>query len=302
MRCTDFCKVDIFGLSKNVNFVVLFLMMGASFLYAQQIKFPSVAGMFYPASKDKLQETIDSFLREANPDVEGDIVGIISPHAGYVYSGKVAAFAYKAIEGKDYDTVVVMGPSHYYNFHGAALWREGFLRTPLGDIEVDKEMVSSIEENFSSVTFEKRIFEREHSIEVELPFLQTVLKEFRVVPIIIGYMDSKEMERLAETLFRLSQRQKVLLVASSDLSHYHTYFEAEEIDSKTVECIKRAEVESFYEGCMKEEIEACGFRPITVLLYFTQKCKAKPVFLKYLNSGDTSGTVSYTHLTLPTKA
>ncbi|OQX86560.1 MAG: AmmeMemoRadiSam system protein B [Candidatus Omnitrophica bacterium 4484_70.2] len=250
---------------------------------------PSVAGYFYPKEASHLKEMVDGFLKDASiPSISGKIIGLLAPHAGYVYSGKVAGYSYKAIEGKKFDTVIIMGPSHHFYFEGISVFKEGFFRTPLGDVEIDKTSSEFILDRIPHASFNRKVFDPEHCIEVQLPFLQRVLKNFKIVPIVFGRVNIQQLKKLASVLDELSKDKKTLVVVSSDLSHYHSYTQAKNIDARTIELIKNLEPYKFYTKSLSKEIEACGFEAITCLLFYAQYKKAKPYFLKYLNSGDTS--------------
>ena len=254
------------------------------------VKQPAVAGMFYPASREKLSSVVETFIRETEvPEIKGDIIGVIAPHAGYIYSGKVAGYAFKPLRGKNYQTVIVMGPSHHTSFRGVSVWKDGFFQTPLGNVPVDEEAASFILDNFPQAHFYRQAFLKEHSVEVEIPFLQKTLKDFKIVPVVFGYMSLEDIEEFARLLKELSQNRNILVVASSDLSHYHSYSEAKDIDLSTIDYIKRMAYQDFYNDCLARKIEACGFEPITCLLIYAKDKGAQAVFLKYLNSGDTSG-------------
>ncbi|MCM8783050.1 MAG: AmmeMemoRadiSam system protein B, partial [Candidatus Omnitrophica bacterium] len=172
----------------RIKFIFLFIFFLAfNELWAQKIKEPNVSGAFYPSDPKELSLMLDRFLEEVNP-ISGDreVFGLILPHAGYSYSGRTAAFGYKLIKDKPYRTVIILGPAHHYGFKGISLYPEGKFRTPLGDIEIDKDFVQNLLFKDKHIFFEPRAFEREHSIEVQLPFLQKVLKDFKIVPVLMG--------------------------------------------------------------------------------------------------------------------
>jgi len=189
------------------------LLVNSSF--AQDIKYPNVAGTFYPDNPQELSQLIDNFLKSANPEpVEGNIFALISPHAGYDFSGSTAAWGYKLIKGRAYKTIVVIGPSHYYGFKGASIYPEGIFHTPLGDLEIDKEFTQKLLNKDSEIFFEPRAFEKEHSVEVQLPFLQKVLPDFKIIPIVMGDCSFSTCQKLASLIQQaIGQRQDVLVVA-----------------------------------------------------------------------------------------
>jgi len=261
---------------------------------AQEIKEPNVSGAFYPANPKTLSNQIESFLNKATiPEIEGDIIALISPHAGYIYSGSVAAYGYKAIKNRNYKTVVVIAPSHYYGFRGISVWPKGKFRTPLGDIEVDSKFASEIIKSIQSAQFIPEAFNKEHSLEVQLPFLQKVLGDFKIVPIIMGNPSLSNSQDLASVLVELvNKRKDVLIVASTDLSHYHPYAEANLMDKKTMYYLEKLDYNGLFSKCSVKETEMCGLGPTMAVLALAKEINTELKTLKYANSGDTSGDLS----------
>jgi len=260
----------------------------------EKLRFPAVAGQFYPEEKKELEEMIEGFLKEAKiPKIEREIFGILVPHAGYVFSGPVAAHCYRAIQGKKFETVVLIGDSHYEYFDGISVWDRGEWETPLGKVKVDEELAREI------LDFSKRFLVKdsahlfEHSLEVQIPFLQKVLKNFKILPLIFGSED-KDWKELAKAILKLIEKRKILVVASTDLSHYPPYEVAMEVDKRTIEGILSSDPEKF-----KEKIEnlkklfpdvdtfACAQDTIKTILEISKNLKAKAKLLRYQNSGDT---------------
>jgi AmmeMemoRadiSam system protein B len=260
----------------------------------EKLRFPAVAGQFYPGEREELSQMIDEFLKNAKvPKIKGEIFGILVPHAGYVFSGPVAAYSYKAIERKNFETVVLIGDSHYEYFDGVSVWDRGEWETPLGRVKVDEELAKEI------LNFSKRFFVKdsahlfEHSLEVQIPFLQKVLKNFKILPLIFGSED-KDWKELAKAILKSMEKKKILVVASSDLSHYPPYEVAQEVDKRTIEGILSSDPEKF-----KEKIEnlkkffpdvdtfACAQDAIKTILEISKNLKGNAKLLKYQNSGDT---------------
>ena len=260
----------------------------------EKLRFPAVAGQFYPGEREELNQMIDEFLKNAKvPKIEGEIFGILVPHAGYIFSGPVAAYSYKAIQGKNFETVILIGDSHYEYFDGVSVWDRGEWKTPLGRVKVDEELAKEI------LNFSKRFFVKdsahlfEHSLEVQIPFLQKVLKNFKILPLIFGSED-KDWKELAKAILKLMEKKKILVVASSDLSHYPPYEIALEADKRTIDGILASDPERF-----KEKIEnlkrlfpnvdtfACAQDTIKTILEISKNLKGKAKLLKYQNSGDT---------------
>jgi len=257
-------------------------------------RFPAVAGQFYPEEEKELDQMIDEFLKNAKvPEIEGEIFGILVPHAGYVFSGPVAAYCYKAISGQKFETVVLIGDSHYEYFDGVSVWEKGEWETPLGRVKVDEELAKEI------LNFSKRFFVKdsahlfEHSLEVQIPFLQKVLKNFKILPLIFG-SENEDWKDLAKAILKLMEKKKILVVASSDLSHYPPYEVAQEADKRTIEGILTSDPEKF-----KEKIDtlkklfpdvdtfACAQDTIKTILEISKNKKGKAKLLNYQNSGDT---------------
>lgn len=250
------------------------------------IRKPAVAGMFYPGDKKNLEAEVKEYLNNAKPEeVTGKIIGIVSPHAGYIYSAPVAGYAYKLLNGKKYDVVVVISPSHQEFFHGCSVYDGNAYETPLGQIKVDKETAKSIANKVENVYLSERGHQikgmGEHALEVQLPFLQVTLGEFKLVPIVIGEQTEENCRDLGNVLGEVLKDKNALIVASSDLSHYHSYAEAQRIDKSAVECFEKGDLKGML-SC-----EACGSGPIYAMLLASQKLGAtKYKILNHATSGD----------------
>ena len=245
------------------------------------IRKPAVAGMFYPDDPAELREMVYTFLKQAKPG--GEVPkAVIVPHAGYIYSGPIAASAYAQVapaRGK-IKRVVLLGPSHRVPFRGLAAAGNDAFATPLGNVPIDKKAIELIKQ-LPQVEILDAAHVMEHSLEVQLPFLQEVLGEFSLVPLAIGEASSDEV---AEVLEQLWGGSETLIVISSDLSHYHDYGTAGKMDratSKAIELLKPEDI---------DDDHACGRIPILGLLVAAKKhgLRAKTVDLR--NSGDTAGT------------
>jgi len=264
------------------------------------IRQPAVAGSFYPGEPSELAKMIARMLAETErPAVDGDIVGLVVPHAGYVYSGPVAASGFKAIQGLNYKDVIVIAPCHVEAFPGAAVYPGKAYRTPLGDIEINKELSEKIAKGSKMVELSDkghRFTGRggEHSLEVELPFLQTMLDDFNFVAVVMGSQDMQTCHGLAESIYEsCKNRNDVLLVASSDLSHFHDYNTATTLDSQVVDLINNYDYNQLYTELEQRKIEACGGGPIIAVMIASQMMGAGSArVVKYANSGDVSGDKS----------
>ncbi|MDP6651691.1 MAG: AmmeMemoRadiSam system protein B [Gammaproteobacteria bacterium] len=248
-----------------------------------EIRQPAVAGTFYPNDPNQLQIEVDELLNNAML-TEMDmarIKAVIVPHAGYIYSGPVAATAYKLLSARKGDVrrVVLLGPSHRVPLHGIAVPVTKVFRTPLGDIHLDQKALQDLAD-LPGIQFRDDAHAGEHSLEVQLPFLQTVLGEFTLVPMVVGLTDA---DTVVAVLERFWDDDESLIVISSDLSHYHPYLAARSIDSETTRRIEQLDHSITGE-------EACGCHPLNSLLKLAKQKGLKITTLDLRNSGDTAGS------------
>lgn len=257
------------------------------------IREPSVAGMFYPSSPHELKDQINMFLDSTPSDEEFENpFGIISPHAGYVYSGKTAAYAYNTIRGKSFSTVVIISPSHREYFPGVSIFNGDAYRTPLGDVTLNKNMILQLTESSKTIFEGTHGHRAEHAIEVQIPFLQMVLKDFQIIPIVVGDQRKKFLYDIAEGL-SVVINEETIIVASSDLSHFHTKQEADNLDTVVEERIKSFEYEQLLHDLEAEKCEACGGGPIVAMMKTADLCdKRKSKILSRSDSGDVTGDTS----------
>ncbi len=259
----------------------------------KEIREPAVAGAFYPDKPQILSRDVTKYLENAKKQkLEGEIVALVSPHAGYMYSGQVAAYAYKLIEGQSFQSVVVVAPSHHVLFKGASLYNRGGFRTPLGVVPVDVELSRKMMEKRKEIHFRPEAHRQEHSLEVQIPFLQIALiKSFKLVPIVMEPDWSWETcQYLASAIAETVRGKKVLLVASTDLSHFYTYHVAVELDRIFLNHIDRFDAEGLNRDLKGNRTEACGAGPvITVMLAAKALGANRGKVLRYLNSGDVTG-------------
>jgi AmmeMemoRadiSam system protein B len=245
------------------------------------IRAPAVAGTFYPADPGRLRAMVEGSLVEAGVSARPGPKAIIAPHAGYVYSGGVAAAAFAALgaELAQIRRVVVIGPAHFVAIRGIAIPTFDAFRTPFGEIELDRAALATIEDR-SSVRRTDAPHVPDHALEVELPFLQTVLGEFALVPVLVG--DARPAE-VADVLAGLWGGAETLIVISSDLSHFHPYAAAQRLDEATARAI-----EALDETGLGPEA-ACGHLPIAGLLIEARRHGLRAERLDLRNSGDTAG-------------
>jgi MEMO1 family protein len=245
------------------------------------IRAPAVAGTFYPADAARLRGAVEGHLAAADARAPGMPKAVIAPHAGYVYSGPVAGHAFAALaQGvSEIRRVVVIGPAHFVPFRGIALPNAEAFRMPLGDVPLDPEAIEALRD-LPQVHFVDAPHQPEHALEVELPFLQIVLADFALVPLLVGEAMPDEV---AEVLDRLWNGPGSLLVVSSDLSHYEPYARAQAHDAATAAAIERLD------GTSLGPRDACGYLPIAGLLIEASRRGMQVLRLDLRNSGDTAG-------------
>lgn len=254
-----------------------------------------IAGSWYPGSPKILSSDIDGFLRNVPAELlDGEVlVALVSPHAGYMYSGQIAAYSYKLVEGKTFDAVIVIGPSHRACFNGASIYNKGGYETPLGIVPVDVELANEIIAQSPMISFVPATHMQEHSVEIQLPFLQRVLGEFSFVPIVMGDQDGRICKEVADAIYKSITGKKILIVGSSDLSHFHTYEKAVKLDSVVLEHMKEMDVEGLLKDLERGACEACGGGAIAVAMIIAKRLGAdRAKVLKYANSGDVTGDKS----------
>jgi len=273
-------------------FFVCFNLPGI-YVWAEEIKQPNVAGTFYPSDALILSGQIDNFLAQAKPkDLSGEIFALISPHAGYDFSGSTAALGYKLIQGKSYKTVVILAPSHHYSFKGFSVYPQGAFRTPLGDLSVDSDFAKELLNKDPEIVFQPQVFLKEHSLEVQLPFLQKVLKDFKIAPIISGECSFSACEKLAGLLRAvIAARKDVLVIASSDLYHGYDYEEARIFDNAALSAIKELDAKGLFNGLRDGKFQLCGGDGVVTALILARELGYKKAdVLKYTNSAEVTGS------------
>ncbi|OQX85207.1 hypothetical protein B6D60_08255 [candidate division KSB1 bacterium 4484_87] len=231
----------------------------------QNIRKAVVAGTWYPGDPDQLRSEVSYFLENAKlSDIDGEIVALISPHAGYAYSGFTAAHSYKQVQGNKYDAVIVLAPSHHEAFHGASVFNLDGYETPLGVVPVNKEIANAIIDYDESFRFTWEGHRKEHSLEIQLPFLQTVISDLKIVPIVLWDYSWENCKKLADAITNAVKGKHVLIVASSDLYHGYSYEDCVATDNKTLQQIIELEPEKLLRGFNSEKLMACGAGGIVV--------------------------------------
>ena len=264
---------------------------------------PAVAGAFYERNAKALEATVLKHLDQAKkPEVSGRLAAAVVPHAGYVYSGRCAAAVYRLVEKNRYKRVIILGPTHSYGFRGIAVPEDDIVahRTPLGDIPIDRKLCAELrkKDGFTSIS---GVDSREHSIEVQYPFLQKTAVSFKLVPLVCGMMSEKDMDRFATALVPHMDNE-TLLLASSDFTHYGRRFQyvpfTEDIRDNLYATLKKAtgliaalDVDGFDKYLAETRDTICGRTPIRVLMRVVKALDPAPkgVVLDYYSSGDITG-------------
>ena len=266
----------------------------------EKIRKPVVAGAFYPGDSLSLSKKIAGFYKNVKKEaLAGEIVGLVAPHAGYDYSGQVAAYGFKQLEGMEFDVVVVISPFHYDRFSGSSVYDGSAYETPLGKIQVDKELVSKMVGLSEDVHLSDRGhammgLRGEHSLEVELPFLQIVLGDFKLVPIVMGDQDFESCEALGQALAKALKNKKALIVASSDLYHGQGRDEAVKRDKVVLDRVNSFDYRGLYDDVAQGKCMACGSGPIIAAMIAAKGLGAdQSKVLHYANSYDVTGDESY---------
>lgn len=273
---------------------------------ASDVRNPAVAGQFYPADAGELSETVDRFLGAVPAqNVSGTPVAILVPHAGYIFSGQTAAYAYKTISGKNIYNVVLIGNSHHFPLNTAAIYASGRFKTPLGEVEINKELAGKILANTKLAQDSTFPHNPEHSIEVQLPFLQRTLTNFKIVPILLGELSIEQCGELgsaiAKSINEMGLSQNTIIIASSDMSHYPSWANANMVDGAALKAL-----EKFDPPVLKKTITnyltssipnlscvLCGEESVYTAMSAAKSLGANRVkVLKYTNSGETSGDKS----------
>jgi AmmeMemoRadiSam system protein B/AmmeMemoRadiSam system protein A len=257
------------------------------------VKEPAVAGSFYPSDSGKLSAMVDGFLSHVQDSpVNGRLIALIAPHAGYMYSGAVAGHSYSHLLKKNIKTVILIGPSHHVSFKGASVYGKGRMKTPLGLVTINADMAGSLIRKEADVTFYPEAFEKEHSLEVQLPFLQRLFRgKVSIVPILIGSPTAASYNFLTSRLTGIMRENRdVIIIASTDLSHYYPYNIAVEKDSKTIDAIERMSPEDVQRLLSSREGEMCGGASVLITMTVARNLGAtNGILYNYANSGDVTG-------------
>jgi len=266
-----------------------------------QIRTPAVAGMFYPKEKDELKTVIrDCFLHSFGPGKvpptanDENILGVICPHAGYMYSGPIATNSFYSVSSQKPELVIIVGPNHWGIGCGVAAMKEGQWQTPLGNVEVDTE--SAIQINKITKVIELDFFShtRDHSLEVQVPILQEVYShKFKILPIILINQDYRTAKEVGSAIAKIANIKKTMIIGSSDFTHYEENSYAHKQDKMLIEPILDLDVEGFYRVLQENQVSACGYGAIASTMVACKELGAKKgKLLKYATSGDVTGDKS----------
>jgi AmmeMemoRadiSam system protein B len=251
-----------------------------------------IAGSWYPGAAAELGRTLDEYLAAApKSDLPSPPIGLIAPHAGYVYSGGVAAHSYKQVQGEAYDCVVVLSPVHRLPMGRYAITEYSSYQTPLGDVALDEELVRELDRR---LPINRVGFDNEHSLEIQLPFLQRVLGDFRLLPIMMGVQDPRSCRALADALGELLRGTRTLLVASTDLAHLPSLHGTQTSDEVFLRDFAAYDVEGLERDLASGATAACGGGPVvTVMLAARELGATNARILKHATSYDVTGDESY---------
>ena len=262
----------------------------------QAVRRASVAGKWYPDNPARLVSELDAYLARARvDDLRVPLRAIIAPHAGLMYSGPVAAYAYNAARRGRCHVLVMVGPSHFVSFHGVSIWPEGMWETPLGPVTVDKDLAAAITSEWPHVVDLPAAHGREHSLEMQMPFVARVLTGVPIVPLVMGQQTRETAFALGAAIARAvaAHAPDALLVASSDLSHYEDAATAESLDRVVIQHVEALDAEGLMRAIEAEPRHACGGGPMVAVLDAARRLGATQArLLQYADSGDVSGDKS----------
>ena len=253
----------------------------------------AVAGTWYPGSAVELAAAVDTHLARATREVEGDLVALIAPHAGLMYSGPIAAHAYRLLAKRTFDVAVLVGPSHFVGFDGVAVCPAGGFETPFGVAPIDADCATALMRTTPVVREHAPAHAREHSLEMQLPFLQHLAPGLRIVPLVMGRQTAGTASALAEALGAVLRGRRALLVASTDLSHYHHAALAARLDAVVIDQVSRFDADGLQRVLDERPDHACGGGPTIAVMRAARHLGARDaVVLGYGDSGDVSGDKS----------
>ncbi|HEX9320200.1 MAG TPA: AmmeMemoRadiSam system protein B [Nitrososphaeraceae archaeon] len=262
---------------------------------------PAVSGLFYPDSSEDLSKTINSLFLDPKfgpgevppSNQRRRIFGIVAPHAGYFYSGAIAANAFYEISSSNFDTVIIIGPNHYGIGSDVAIMKEGSWITPLGRSDIDANLASEVLNHCEIVEFDSLAHSRDHCIEVQLPFVQFINKSAAILPIILKKQDKNTSAGLGQCLGKVIKNRNVMLIASSDLTHYEPNQRAHTKDAELISSILSMNISEFYSVLESSRVSACGYGAIAAVMFAAKAIgSTSGKLLRYATSGDVAGDLA----------
>lgn len=265
-----------------------------------QVRTPAVAGMFYPSEKNKLTKLIeDCFLHKFGPGkkppkkLENKIFGVICPHAGFVYSGPIACNSLYSISSESPELFIIIGPNHWGIGRSVATMKDCEWQTPLGNVQVDSESAEEISKLSKTIEPDYFSHTREHSIEVQIPILQNIFSNFKILPISLINQSKEVAKDVGLAIAKIARKKNVMIIGSSDFTHYEPNEFAHEQDMALIEPILEMDVDKFYDVLQKRKVSACGYGAIASTIIACKDLGAiKGELLKYATSGDVTGDMS----------
>jgi len=291
---------------KKLSIIILLAAVGAVFCNTSdagesqpsEVRAPAVAGQFYPADARMLEEAIKKYMEDAVPVISEKPIALVLPHAGYIYSGQICADGYRQAMGQKYETIVILGTNHTSpDFNKISVYARGAFKTPLGEAKIDETVAAALLAKDADCRENIEVQEQEHSIEVQIPFIQALFPSAMIVPVVIGQPDLAMCTHFGQTLAQCLKNRSALIVASSDLSHYPSYEDAVRVDWQTLDAIAGMDPISFKsrvkaspgEGTQNLLTCACGEAPILACMTAAKQLGATHgIVLSYANSGDVS--------------
>lgn len=274
-----------------IMLAIVFLLSSCTVSSSEDVRKPAVAGAFYPGDKTDLTKKVDDFLANAKKiDIKGRLLALIAPHAGYDYSGQVAAYSFKQLEGTDFKKIIIISPSHYVGFDGMSIYAKGSFETPIGLVKIDEALANKIMQKNKRFIFYPEAHLKEHAIEVELPFLQRMYKDknFEIVPIAMGNPVASDIKVLSDALYDVVDKD-TLLIVSVDLSHYYPYDKAVALDTSGISAIEKLDADWLAQQINNSDTEIDAPIAVLAMIMFANREGAKAKVIKYANSGDVTG-------------
>jgi len=260
---------------------------------AQTLRRAAVAGTWYPGSPAALATAVDGLLARTSRDVPGELVALIAPHAGLMYSGPVAAHAYRLLRGRQFDVAVLVGPSHHGGFQGVSIVLGGGFETPFGVVRIQDDLAAELVAASPVVRDYPAAHAREHSLEMQLPFLQHLAPATPIVPLLMGYQTGDTARALGDAMAVVLRNRRALVIASTDLSHYQDAATAALLDQVVIDCVSRFDADGLQRAIDEEPNHACGGGPTVAVMRAARLLGAgDAVVLQYADSGDVSGDKS----------